>query len=116
MPRDWNESDVQNAALGIYCRQVDITSPLFFKEQAQRAFQAAEAFYQELDARKPDSSTSLTSLMDQLIKEGRNKIHIIKEVRAASGQGLKEAKDMVDDYVEKKGYLWYNNKWVTNKT
>ena len=105
MPK-WTEEDVNNAALGIYARQVDLNSPLLFPNIAQRSFRAATMFYEEMDKRTPKVEDVATDVIRLNINKGLGKIGIIKEVRAATGQGLKEAKETVDKYILEKGYSW----------
>lgn len=90
--------DINNAALGIFARQIDLSKPLLLKETITRSFQAAEAFYEEMDIRVPSGNKQTEAAIQKLMNEGKSPIFIIKEVRAATGLGLKEAKDLLDTY------------------
>lgn len=117
MPKPTND-DINNTALGIFARHVNLKEPLFIKEAVRLSFIAAEAFYKEIESRIPNTSTVVTEQIDYLIKKHENRITIIKEVRNITGLGLKEAKDLIDEYTDKEGFVWNNSTriWIKKKS
>lgn len=101
--------DINNAALGIFARQIDLTKPLLLKETIKQSFTAAEAFYEIMQDRAPTGSKKMEAEIQQGMNSNKGPIAIIKDLRVSTGLGLKEAKDIVDSYKKKQKITWDSN-------
>ena len=98
---------VNRAALAsaIYANSVDLSMPMYYRERAKESFRAADIWidYYRSEEESKELGLELNEQVFQimkLVKQGQ-KIQAIKELRARSGLGLKEAKDQVD-HMERK--------------
>lgn len=91
---------IEQVASLIYAHQVDLRVPILHEELANKAFEAAIRFKKVADANQEKYYEDKFKVAREQLASG-NRIAAIKEVRTATGLGLKEAKDMVDKWVEK---------------
>ena len=94
---------VLDVAAIIYSNNIDLNSPLLWKQTAKKAIQAAEAYGKYIQEYKKENIEVDVEYKVSEIKKFINnnpgkKIDWIKEIRTKFGIGLKEAKQTADFY------------------
>lgn len=92
---------IKELAAQIYLKHVDIDRPLLHKDVVVRSLNAAKTFHEHFDSFEEEiwSGAQRAAIRSayKVYQDGQT-IQAIKQYRAAFGVGLKEAKDIVDEW------------------